>query len=102
MFIFFWKAIQIAGSAQRKKKAGSVGFAETQVFLGLITIILSGLFGRNSSHCFTHCHHNDLGSFKVPEIWAAENLVEVINVKTQVFASSSVVLLGFVCFGSCS
>ena len=33
LFIFFWKAIKIAGSAQ---KTGSVGLAETQVFLGLI------------------------------------------------------------------
>ena len=30
LFIFFWKAIKIAGSAQ---KTGSVGLAETQVFL---------------------------------------------------------------------
>ena len=32
LFIFFWKATKIAGSAQ---KTGSVGLAEIQVFLGL-------------------------------------------------------------------
>ena len=37
-FTFFWKAIKIAGSAQ--KKTGSVGPVETRVFLflGLLTI----------------------------------------------------------------
>ena len=34
---YFWKAIKVAGSAhkKKKKKTGSVGLAETQVFLGL-------------------------------------------------------------------
>ena len=32
LFFFFWKAMKIAGLAQKKKKTGSVGLAETQVF----------------------------------------------------------------------
>ena len=37
LFIFFWKAIKIAGSAQ--KKTGSVGLVETRLFfLGLMVL----------------------------------------------------------------